>query len=242
MPSAYRGREKPGPFVAGAFTLGALASCDAGGSGEDGEGAGRDSPPAETPAEDTAGTNDAGATTIGRPTTESVQTRDGGGVVVMRDGVWEVGDAGEVEFRFENGSLALDSVRPNPGRNVEVAEEAPDEIEVGFARDNAEWKFEVEAEGNVLRVERQQDLDPAEAENYAVGDAGEVEVGLEDGGLVLRDARANQGWNVRVEEQTSDEIEVDFVRGNVERQFEAEIDDGEVDVRVDERISGPIAN
>ena len=138
MPSAYRGREKPGPFVAGAFTLGALASCDAGGSGEGGEPAGRGSPPAETPAWFTARTNGAGAgaTTAGGPTAESAQTRDGGGVVVMRDGVWEVEDAGEVDFRFENGSLALDSVRPNPGRNVEVAEEAPDEIEVGFARGN----------------------------------------------------------------------------------------------------------
>ncbi len=125
---------------------------------------------------------------------------------------------------------------------MEVAEEATDGIEVGFARDDAEWKFGVEAEGNVLRVERQQDLDPAEAGTHAVGDAGEVEFGLEDDGLVLRDARANEVWNVRVEEQTSDEIEVDFVRGNVEWQFEPQIDDGEVDVGIDERISGPVAN
>ena len=58
--------------------------------------------------------------------------------------------------------------------------------------------MELEAEGNVLRVERQQNLDPVEARTHAVGDAGGMEFRLEGGGLGLVDARPYEGRDMRV--------------------------------------------
>ena len=68
-----------------------------------------------------------------------------------------------------------------------------------------------------------------------------MEFGLENGRLILVENRPNEGWDARVGEESDDEIEIDFVRGNVEWQFEAELDD-EVQVEMDQRISGPVAN
>ncbi len=56
----------------------------------------------------------------------------------LRDGVWTVGDAGEVEFALENGVLSLVDVRPATGWAVEIDEEAADEIEVEFEQNATE--------------------------------------------------------------------------------------------------------
>lgn len=92
-------------------------------------------------------------TTVSAADVSRTETGDGGEVAVMRDGVWEVGDAGEVEFRFDNGALALVGTRANSGWEVDIDQQDDDDIEVDFGRDNVEWDFDVEAEGSVLRVE-----------------------------------------------------------------------------------------
>lgn len=67
---------------------------------------------------------------------------------------------------------------------------------------------------------------------YAVSDAGEVRV-LRDGNAVtLEDVQAAQGWTPRVDEQDFDEVNVDFHRGVVEFEFEADLDDGHYEITV----------
>jgi len=233
-------------FVALMLPVGALASC--GGAGtptNDGgeEQAGQVEEPAAAPSEEaTERTPDGAETTVAAADVGRTETGDGGEVAVMRDGAWKVGDAGEVECRFENGALALVGSRANPGWEVDIDEQDADEIEVDFGRGKIEWNFDVEAEGNVLQVEIAQEIDAAEAGVYRIGDAGEVEFGLENGRLALVEARPNEGWDARVSEEADDELEADFVRGNVEWHFEAELDDGEIPVDVGQRISGPVAN
>ena len=237
---------KTGPlalFIAFMLPMGALASCGGAGApandgGEEQAGQAEEAATPSTERDDGASSE----TTVAAAGVQRTGTGDGGEVAVMRDGVWQVGDAGEIEFRFENGTLSLIGTRANSGWEVEIDEQEADEIEVDFGRENVEWDFDVEAEGNVLRVEMTQQIDDAEAGIYGVGDAGEVEFGLENGRLILVENRPNEGWDARVGEESDDEIEIDFVRGNVEWQFEAELDDDEVQVEIDQRISGPVAN
>ena len=95
MPSLHRGRGKL--VLALGLPVGALVSRGAAEGDAYGEAVGRGSSPGGAPTESTAGTTrdaDTGATTPGGTTTERVETSDGGEVVVVRDGVWEVGDAG----------------------------------------------------------------------------------------------------------------------------------------------------
>lgn len=186
-----------------------------------------DEQPEEAAQTGEAGDQDAPVTAAGEP-------------AGIRDGVWTVGDAGEVEFSFENGALELIDARSNPLWGVEIDEQSPDEIEVDFESGNVEWEMEIEVEGNEAEIEIDQDIDPAEPGTYQVGDAGEVEFQSGAEGLVLVDARANEGWDVVVDEQDAEEIEVEFTRGNVEWDFDAELDDGELDVEIDQEITGPI--
>lgn len=73
---------------------------------------------------------------------------------------------------------------------------------------------------------------------WTVGDAGEVEFASENGSLSLVEARPASGWTERVEEQGPEEIEVDFFRDNLRYQFTAEIDDGQLEVQVDQQTVG----
>jgi hypothetical protein len=68
---------------------------------------------------------------------------------------------------------------------------------------------------------------------YQVGDAGEVELRVDNGRLVLVEARPNEGWRVEDIEEEADEVDLDFVRGNVEWEFEAELEDGELQVETE---------
>gem|GEM_PF-3032160 len=73
-------------------------------------------------------------------------------------------------------------------------------------------------------------------EVYQVGDAGEVELRIEDGGLVLVEVRPNDGWNFEIDDEDRDEIDIDFRRGDEEWEFEAELDDGALDIEIDRDI------
>lgn len=160
----------------------------------------------------------------------------------VRDGVWAVGDAGEVEFAVENGALQLVDARPSDGWRMDIDEQAPDEIEVDFERGNVEWEIEIETDGNRLEIEIDQDIDPAEAGAYEIGNAGIVEVSLGDAGLSLIEATPNEGWDYVIDEESSEEIEVEFTSGDVKWDFDAEYDDGVLDIEIDQEIVGPVPN
>jgi hypothetical protein len=71
-----------------------------------------------------------------------------------RDGVYAVGDGGEVEFAREGNSLRLVEARPNPGWEPIVTDRGPEDISVEFRKGNVEWQFDAEIEdGGVLVVD-----------------------------------------------------------------------------------------
>jgi hypothetical protein len=61
---------------------------------------------------------------------------------------------------------------------------------------------------------------------WQVGDAGTVTFDIVDGALVLEDVSENEGWTVTGIDEDSDEIEVDFRRGDVEVEIEIELGSG----------------
>lgn len=68
---------------------------------------------------------------------------------------------------------------------------------------------------------------------WAVGDAGFVEFAVSDGALSLIDASPNDGWEVTIDEDAPDEIEVDFRRGNQEYEMEIQLEGGILEIEID---------
>lgn len=72
---------------------------------------------------------------------------------------------------------------------------------------------------------------------WAVGPAGSVEFRVTGSDtLELVGAEANEGWQLGEREIESDEIDTDFRRGPVDFTFEAEIDEGVLEIEIDQDI------
>jgi len=217
-----------------------LAACDEGeGTGADPDTTGDTSPtPTGTPG-GAAPTATAGAdATRGGGVAESTPAPSGS-PLELRDGTWEVGEAGTVEFSASADTLELIDVNPASGWSETEREVERDEIEVQFERDNLDWTIEVQLSDGVLEIEIDQDIDDGEPGTYTVGEAGTVEFALQGGALALVEVLPNEGWTSEVDEASDDDIEVDFRRENVTYDFDVELDDGTIDIDLDFEIEGP---
>jgi hypothetical protein len=76
---------------------------------------------------------------------------------------------------------------------------------------------------------------------YPVLDAGHVTVRVEGAQLRVVDAAANAGWRAVVERSPAREVEVSFRAGTARVDFNAELEDGTVRVRVDDGRTGATA-
>lgn len=166
----------------------------------------------------------------------------GGPYGSLRDGVWTVGPAGEVEFAVTDGALELIDVRPFDGWDVTDQDIGPDEIEIDFRQGPVEYEIEIELQNGVLEIEIDQDIDPAEPGTFAIGEAATAEVFVEDGVLVLGEVVLNDGWTETDRDVSSDDIELDFRRdgdGFFETwELNADLDDGELEIEIDYEIEG----
>jgi hypothetical protein len=79
---------------------------------------------------------------------------------------------------------------------------------------------------------------------WQVGEAGTVTFDVADGALVLEDVSENDGWSVTDIDESPDEIEVDFRRGDVEIEIEIELESGgtilevEIDTDIEDAEAG----
>ena len=153
---------------------------------------------------------------------------------------WKVGDGGEVEVRFEDGALELLDARPDQGWKSEVEERSADAIEVEFLREDAEWRFDAEVDDGRLAVETGQKLRDAEGGTYRLGDAGAVEIHQQGDGISLVQTRATGGWGADVVERDGDEVEVRFERQDEHWKFEANLDDGRLEVETSRKTTEPV--
>ncbi|MGF2949258.1 hypothetical protein [Microbacterium alcoholitolerans] len=169
---------------------------------------------------------------------------DGSGVAVdeARDGTWQVGDAGEVDFTAQNGSLSLGEVRPADGWEQRIADEQPDEIEVHFTQGDQEWKFEVEADDGGLQISKQLKIRNASSAEFQVGSAATLTFTADGSTLSVADLTPASGWTVVKQDESADDIELGFRNsaGDGEAEFEAETDRGNVKVEISQKMRGPI--
>ena len=169
----------------------------------------------------------------------------GGPYGALRDGVWAVGPAGEVEFRVTGSdTLELVDVRVNDGWEITGQESDSDSIDVDYRQGPVDYQIEVEIDDGVLEIEIDQDIDPAEGGTFFIGEAGTADVTVDNGRLVLGAVTLKDGWT-EVERDVDDEVELDLRRegnGFFELwELQADLDDGGLDVEVDYEIEGPFA-
>lgn len=201
------------------------------------------------------------ATDDGSGTTESPESGDtagsgdelfgtaadvGGPYGELRDGLWSVGPAGDVEFTV-TGSDTLELVQATANEGWAIAEQEveSDKVDVDFRRGPVRFQFEVEVDDGILELEIDQDIDPAQPGTFSVGEAGTVEVDVQDGRLVLGEVTLTDGWTEVKRAVEADDIELDFRRegdGFFELwEFHADLDNGTLEVEVDYELEGRLA-
>ena len=74
-----------------------------------------------------------------------------------------------------------------------------------------------------------------EEHEIVAADAGTVVVQVADSSLTIVDVQAQDGWTAEVEIATGREVEMDFRSGELRVQVNAELEDGELQVRIRER-------
>ncbi|MDQ3507171.1 MAG: hypothetical protein M3494_04020 [Actinomycetota bacterium] len=166
-----------------------------------------------------------------------------GNFAPLEDGVRQVGEAGEVEFRVEDGILNLVDVSANSGWDYQLGKQDFDEVKVFFIGDEARWEFGAEIDdGYILEVETKQEIPSARPGTYEVGDAGEVSFSTADGRIILDDYGVAEGWSANIEENDFEDVHLKFLgEGGAEYKFEAEYDDGIIEVEIDGKERGTIA-
>jgi hypothetical protein len=154
-------------------------------------------------------------------------------------GRWTVGDAGSVEFDLTDQGLVLVEVTEADGWQARVDDDSSDEIEVEFKRDNTERKIEIEWDGRTLEVDIETDVEPADDGVYELGPAGSFEY-TSSSGLQLLDTVVADGWELRMDDESADEIEFTLHNGNERWRVEIELDDGQVELEIDYRARDTI--
>lgn len=165
----------------------------------------------------------------------------GDGVDELRDGIWRIADAGEVEFTLVDGALSLIEVRPAQGWQHRVSDDDDDEIEVRFTNGPVDWKLEVEIDDSTMEISKELKIRQADGGAYAVGSAAEVSFESDGSAVSLGEVSPSQGWEITEQEADSTDIEIEFRsdRGG-KAEFEVESRDGLVEVEISQKLVGPI--
>ena len=241
-PSSFRCRLTLAAVLAALMlTLSACGSPDGSGQQEQNSGSGESvTTQSDSQQSDSQEPADSGATeTEGNGTTEAA----GGREDEVRDGTWQVDDAGTVAFQFTGNGVELQNVSPNSGWDQRVAERQSDEIEVHFTRNDTDWKFEAEMDGDQAEISRERDTQPADSGSYQVLDAAEVEFSSGNGSLSLGSVGTKSGWKVTKRDASSDDIGIDFAKDNsATAEFEVERSNGQTKLEISQKVSGPVPN
>jgi hypothetical protein len=156
--------------------------------------------------------------------------------VTAQPGRWAAGEAGFVEFDLTDGGLTLIDVTENEGWTSRIDEDDRDEIEVDFTRGATRIQIEIEWDGGELEIDIATDIDPAEPGVYDLGRAGSVEFARDGERLSLIDVVVADGWDLRIDDESDEEIEFELRSGAERWDVEIELDDGRIEVEIDYRV------
>lgn len=161
-------------------------------------------------------------------------------MVEVRDGTWEVGDAGSVTFVADGQAIRLVSVNPRQGWTPSVVREALDRLEVDFRRGREVRELEVRYRHGLLRVEVESEDEAAQPGRFTVGDAGEVEIAVDDGQLRLVEVATSPRWAMQVLQETAGMVEVRFRQDAAGWDFKADLTQrGRLEIAMELRLEAP---
>lgn len=180
---------------------------------------------------------DAGAS--GERTPAGPAASSDGGVDEIRDGEWQIGDAGTVEFTYADGRLSLGAITGADGWQHRVGDEQDDELTVHFANGAARWKFEVELDSEGMEISKEFTLTDADAGIFEVGDAGEVSFSGAADAVTMGEVTPREGWTVTSRDESSSSVEIEFRDDSGGKaEFEVESDHGALEVEISQKRRG----
>jgi hypothetical protein len=115
-------------------------------------------------------------------------------------------------------------------------------LEVTFVQEDHEIEFEAEIVDGRLLIEIEESWFGAEPGTFTVDEAGTVEIRRDGDRLILVGVIANDGWDFEAEREVEEgedeelseqEIEVTFTRGDRKVEFEATLEDGELEIEIE---------
>jgi hypothetical protein len=167
---------------------------------------------------------------------------------------YEVGDAGTVTVSNDGTVLEIVSVVQATGWQIEIEVASGREVEVDFTSGTRRIQFNAELEDGQIRVRAREETVAATTTTqsttesktaaavanttdngttvYEAGDAGKVTISNDGTTLTITVVDPADGWSHEIEVMSGREVEVDFRKGGERVQFNAELEDGEVRVRV----------
>lgn len=167
---------------------------------------------------------------------------DGAGVSIdeIRDGTWQIADAGEVEFTAEGGSLSLTEVRPSDGWQQRVTDEKPDEIEVHFTQGDQEWKFEVESERGTVQISKELTIRNGGSGDFQIGSTATLTLVVDGSTISVSDITPASGWSTVKQDESPDDVELDFRNDSTggTAEFEAEAGSTGVKIEISQKLRG----
>lgn len=174
---------------------------------------------------------------------------------------YQVGEAGTVTLINDGTQLDVASVQQNEGWQIEIEVATGREVEVDFRNGTRRIQFNAELEDGEIRVRARERVVAATSTTqdttqttqttaatvassavtgtnvYQAGPAGTVTVSNDGSRLTIVSVDAADGWSHEIELRTGREVEMDFRNGGERVQFNAELEDGEVRVRVRTRTA-----
>jgi hypothetical protein len=197
------------------------------------------------------------------PGTETVASE---AAVAGTETVYEVGDAGTVTIANDGTQLEIVSVDQNDGWLIEIEMATGREVEVDFRSGTRRIQFNAELEDGEIRVRARERVVAASTNTtqsttattqsttattaatvastsasgsvtYQAGAAGTVTISNDGSQLTITAVDAADGWSHEIEVQVGREVEMDFRNREDRVQFNAELEDGEVRVRVRTRTA-----
>ncbi|MDN5796574.1 MAG: hypothetical protein L0H79_12575 [Intrasporangium sp.] len=162
------------------------------------------------------------------------------GVTEVRDGAWDVGDAGQVKFLVKDGQLELMSVTPAGGWQQTPPVKQPDDLEVRFTQAPTTWSFQVRLRDGSMTISKEKSIARAGDGSYPVGAAGSVSFTTSGSGLKLGDVVTENGWTATTQPTPPSSISVSFGDGAKAASFTATQAQGAVTVSTRSELSGPV--
>ena len=191
-------------------------------------------------------------------TTSAASPGDDGESAPVGSSTHAVLDAGSVTVAVDGLSVSVVSADPNPGWTAEIETDEPGEAQVNFRNGAARVDFRAEIEDGQLRIrirDRRTDTEsetfpdnddptttdddgesaPVGSSTHAVLDAGSVTVAVDGLSVSVVSADPNPGWTAEIETDEPGEAQVNFRNGAARVDFRAEIEDGQLRIRIRDR-------